>query len=206
MSNYVVHFTHGGEQENDYENIISICYNMVLRPKRAFGIGTKFAPDKLSQQAVCFSEIPPGAWHRLSERRKTSYGIGFTKKFIQSQGGGQIWYVDKGSPHRAAIQRMMKNSINDPKADVWKLTPMIDAPGTYSSGPYYFEWEREWRHVGPLEFKPRDVAFLLIPEKLHGIARTFFEDAEHGNYGPAYLCPYVDPKWPRQRILAALKS
>jgi hypothetical protein len=88
-----------------------------------------------------------------------------------------------------------------PESDpIWKLTPFIDAPGDYPGGPYRFEWEREWRHVGELRFSEQDPAFLIIPEKLHARARRFFEDAVREHYGPGYFCPYIDPGWDRERI------
>ena len=83
---------------------------------------------------------------------------------------------------------------------------MIDAPGNYGGRDYQFEWEREWRHIGPFPFEPEDVAFLLIPEELHSAARGFFGNAYYENLGPAYFCPYVDPSWDRERIIEALNT
>ena len=59
---------------------------------------------------------------------------------------------------------------------------------------------------GGLRFHPDDVAFLFIPEEFHERARQFFVDAREGNTGPAYLCPYIDPGWERERVLTALES
>jgi hypothetical protein len=101
---------------------------------------------------------------------------------------------------------MMAQASGYPSASIWSLTPLIDAPGSYGKIDYQFDWEREWRHVGPLSFTPEDVAFLLIPEELHSAAYGFFEEAQAQNLGPAYFCPYVDPLWSRDRILGALKK
>lgn len=95
---------------------------------------------------------------------------------------------------------------SDPKAPVWKMTPMIDVPGQYGLTRYEFIWEREWRHVGTFSFKPDDVAFLLIPEELHGNAIKFFKTAYQDHLGPAYFCPIVGPLWSRAKILAALQN
>jgi hypothetical protein len=91
---------------------------------------------------------------------------------------------------------------NDP---IWRLTPLIDVPGAYKS-QYYFEWEREWRHVGDFSFDTGDVAFLVMPETFHKAARHFFAEAYTANIGPAYFCPFLDITWPRERILCALAS
>jgi hypothetical protein len=206
MSDFVVHFTRGGNDDGDYNAMMSIYDRCVLVPGNTFGIGRQKCPDPSSQQAVCFSEIPPGQWQRLVERRKTKYGIAFTKQYVVSCGGGPIWYVWKDTPHWQVLQDLMRQAEADATAPIWKLTPFIDSPGDYPSGSYFFEWEREWRHVGHLCFKPKDVAFLLIPERLHDAARSFFKDVQSEDRGPAYLCPYVDPTWDRNRILRAIWS
>lgn len=206
MSNYVVHFTQGGTANADYKNMLSIYGQGKLLPKNPFGIGRRFCPDENSQRAVCFSEIPPGQWDRLKNRRETSYGIGFTKEFIVENGGGPVWYVYKDSPSHIALTELMRNEEQCASAAIWKITPFIDAPGSYGGREYFFEWEREWRLTGELEFKPEDVAFLLLSEELHGAAGAFFEMAVSEPLGPGYFCPYVDPTWDRDRILETINS
>lgn len=206
MSDFVVHFTRGGREEDDNRNMMGIYANRVLKPKRAFGIGKELCPSPETQFAVCFSEIPPGEWRRLARRRETKYGIGFRKDFLVSQGAGPIWYVPKESPRADALQDIMERESSNAAAGIWKLTPLIDAPGEYGSTEYFFEWEREWRHVGEFAFQPEDVAFLLIPQELHEAARGFFEEVRRENIGPAYLCPYVDPTWDRRRILKTVRE
>jgi hypothetical protein len=164
MSDFVVHFTKGSGEEDAYRNIIGIYWDHVLKTKKAFGIGRRLCPIQQSQFAVCFSQIPPGEWPRLADRRETRYGIGFRKDFVKSRGGGPIWYVWKESPQWFALKEMMAQHTSNGDASIWKLTPLIDAPGEYGS-------EREWRHVGEFPFSPDDVAFLLIPEHLHVAAR-----------------------------------
>lgn len=205
MSNYLVHFTRGGDRSEDYRTMLSIYRRRRLIPGAEVGIGRRVAPDLSSQRAICFSEIPPGQWHRLSERHQTRYGIGFRKQFVVNKGGGPIWYVYNKTPQWQSLQQIMQESQGEPAAPIWKLTPLIDAPGEYSGRRYYFEWEREWRYVGQFSFEIDDVAFLLIPEELHQAARTFFEDVCRENIGPAYFCPYVDPTWERDRILETLQ-
>ena len=206
MSNYVVHFTKGGDREDDYGTMISIYAGCVLKAKRRFGIGKDKTHAKIQQGAVCFSEIPAGQWQRIEERRGTKYGLAFTKEFILSRGGGPIWYAWKDTPHWRTLQDMMASAERDADAPIWRLTPMIDAPGEYGNHKYLFDWEREWRHIGDMPFEPEDVAFLLIPEKLHEAARDFFENALHENLGPSYFCPYVDPSWSRERITRELSK
>jgi hypothetical protein len=219
MSDYVVHFvkrprgaaanitsSFGISLPADYEAIISILGNGMLEARNAFGIAATSAPNPNSQKVACFSEVPLHMLKRLVDRRGTSYGVGFTKQFIVDKGGGPIMYAYFGTPHEQAIRSMLKAAAADPSADIWKLTPLIDSAGASRGGgtPYLFEWEREWRHVGNFTFAPTDAAFLLIPEELHEAAAGFFADAEAENTGPAYKCPFIDPKWDISRIRAAL--
>ena len=104
MSSFVVHFTKDGRGEDDYCNMMGIYWDRVLSSKKAFGIGRKLCPNPQSQFAVCFSEIPPGEWPRLVERRETRYGIGFRKDLIRSRGGGPIWHAWKNSPQWFALR------------------------------------------------------------------------------------------------------
>ena len=84
---------------------------------------------------------------------------------------------------------------------IWKLTPLAD----HTAPNYHFEWEREWRCPGGLEFEPDDVAFLFVPEFQHPQAAAFLQDGG-GGAGPAYLCPILDPLWDDDKIQEALKA
>src|SRR5690606_32881850 len=152
---------------------LSICYSCELI-SAPFGVGRNKAPDRDSQRAVCFSEIPPGQWSRLAEMRRSEYGIAFTKEFLVSRGAGAIWYARRDTPHHRALYELMEAASGDPTSPVWRCTPMIDEPGPTKRGSSYeFEWEREWRVLGNLNFIPEDVSFLLLPEQDHDAARTF---------------------------------
>lgn len=221
MSDYVVHFVKRPcgtasiasaapvtSSAADYDSIISILGNGVIEARNAFGIARDLAPDPKSQKVACFSEVPLHMLKRLVNRRGTSYGIGFTKQLVVNKGGGPIMYAYIGTPHEKAIRSMMEVAAMDRGADIWKLTPLVDSAGASRGGgaPYLFEWEREWRHVGNFSFAPADAAFLLIPEELHQSAKSFFEDAETDNTGPAYKCPFIDPTWDISRIRSALSG
>lgn len=206
MSDHVIHFTKGSDDDDGYKRMTSILFSGSLIPERRFGIARKTAPDRTNQEAVCFSEIPPGEWGRLQNRRKTKYGIGFRKDILLRDGGGPIWYAWKDTQHWKALKELMDAASGDHNAPIWKITAMIDAPGDYGSQSYFFDWEREWRFNGSYKFHPEDVSFLLIPEKHHKAARNFFHTALHENLGPAYFCPFIDPSWCKERIQDSLRD
>ena len=202
MSNFVVHFASAQKVQRAYDVVMSILGKRTLRAVNPFGLARQIAPDPVTQSTVCLSEVPLHLLARLAKRR-SSYGLGFTKHFILERGGGPIWYVEYASPSHRAIQGLIDRALasEDPSAEsIWTLTPFIDAPGDYAAGSYRFEWEREWRHVGDLVFETRDVEFLIVPEELHGAATGFFYQAWEENLGPAYFCPIIDPYWELDRI------
>jgi abortive phage resistance protein AbiGi (putative antitoxin) len=213
MSEHVVHMAKGRDSKEAYDNIIGILGSQKIEARKPFGIARYLALDSSSQRAACFSEIPLERLDRLAARRIPGYpdgwhGIGFSKAIVIERGGGPVFYVYAGTPHAVAVRELIERAktsqiSNDP---IWRLTPMIETPGVYNDREYYFEWEREWRHVGDFAFDTIDVAFLIMPETLHAVAREFFADAYAQNTGPAYFCPFLDITWPRDRILCALAS
>lgn len=208
FSEFVVHFTKDTPPRTAYDNMMSIYWSRCLRAGNEFGVAKQKAPVPASQEAVCFSEIPLHELGRLAARRG-SYGIGFSKEFIRRKGGCPVWYVPKDSPTAEAIEIVMHraqqecSSGNEP---VWRITPFIDFPGDYPTGRYRFEWEREWRLLGRLQFRESEVAFLVIPEAMHHAARAFFEVHVSGGTGPGYLCPYIDPSWDWDRVQNAFST
>lgn len=60
MSNHLVHFTRGGDGNNDYSSMMSILSSGLLKADKRFGIGRGRAPTSRPQEAVCLSEIPRG--------------------------------------------------------------------------------------------------------------------------------------------------
>lgn len=211
MSEYVVHFTKDDGTADPYRTMMSILFERRLVPGSRFGIASKIAaaPD---QDAVCFSEIPLDHLHRLVERRRTKYGIGFHQDILRQAGGARVWYLDRGGPLESAVRGLMRSpsalgSYAGASQEIWNLTPFIDVAGIYSGGrPYRFEWEREWRFRGEFAFSISDVAFLFIPAELHATARQFFLDAANENSGPAYGCPFLDPSWTAEQIEEELAS
>jgi Putative abortive phage resistance protein AbiGi, antitoxin len=201
MSEYVVHFTRDTEDCSAQNTLYLILNSGQLEPgQRPFGAARKLDALVDSQRVVCFSEIPLDRLDRLVARRSSKYGVGFNQNWIIQAGGARVWYVDHDSQTYAAFQELFTQQLrpwnaNDP---FWKLTPFVDFPGDYGAASYRFEWEREWRVPGSIEFSPEDVAFLFGPEEAH------HEMVER--VGSNYTCPFIDPLWPDDRIQEGLAS
>lgn len=199
MSDYVVHFTKASSNRTPYENSLSILAQRKLEAQNSFGVGREF---QSSPKCICLSEIPLHNIGRLADKRG-SYGIGFKKEFVVQRDGGPILYAYKGTEHAKGMKKLVTEQKSDPTHPIWRVAPFVDVPGVYKS-EYFFEWEREWRLIGDLEFEVKDPAFLIIPEDLHENAREFFDVAETENIGPNYQCVFIDPYWDKEKIAEVL--
>jgi hypothetical protein len=197
MSDFVVHFTKGAVNKSPIAVLSSILASRTLTASSPFGAARSLWMLGDTQRAVCFSEIPLDMLDRLLSRR-SSFGIGFHQSFLSAREGARVWYLDKDRYAASAFNQVLKSKIegginkNDP---FWTLTLFVDFPGHYEDVSYRFEWEREWRHAGDLEFDPPDVSFLFVPEIHHSQIRSELPD---------YLCPLIDPTWSMERIQDAV--
>lgn len=210
MSEYVVHFVKGDVNQDGYWPMMGILSTGEIWATGPFGIAATLEVQGLAdtQKSACFAEIPLDQLDRLTDRRRTKYGIAFAQQKVLASGGGRVWYVDQFSAPYESLRSIIvaasdvDGSARDPAAALWELTRYVDVP----RARYRFEWEREWRVPGGLAFDPNDVAFLFIPEEHHDAARQFFEEALANNTGPAYFCPYLDPAWDDARIQEAVAA
>ncbi len=199
MSPFVVHFAKPSGKRSAYDNCLSILAARRIEARGSFGTGKDY---EASPKSVCFSEIPLHQLKRLADKRGP-YGIGFWKEFLIERDGGPIMYAYKDTLHAMAMRKLVLKAKDSPKDPIWKVAPFVDQPGEYGPKNYFYEWEREWRHIGNLDFHQTDAAFLIIPEDSHSAARGFFHDAEAENLGPNYRCPFIDPYWSVEQVKAA---
>src|SRR5258706_3213521 len=114
FSDYLVHFAKG---EKGYDTVMSILGKRVIRRGPSpFGSALKnqAVVDDETQRVVCLSEIPLGFLHRIVKRRKTLFGVGFHKRFILSNGGAPLWYLERGSPQQRAVNALVKHAAHSP--------------------------------------------------------------------------------------------
>ncbi len=203
MSDQVVHFTRHSQGVSAYDGMMSILADGRIEARSKFGCATNVNGLGTSQHCACFSEIPLDMLDRLVDRR-SMYGIGFHHDTVISKGAGRVWYLDEGTQHRAAFANMVTKAMNggvDPGDDIWRITPFVDR----TAPNYHFEWEREWRVPGGLNFSPEDVAFLFVPESQHSLAAAFLAGRHGRDVGSAFMCRILDPLWDDDQIQAALR-
>jgi Putative abortive phage resistance protein AbiGi, antitoxin len=197
MSDYLVHLT---PTPTDWLSILQSCRLSAGGP---FGWLSTHRDEPESQKSSCLSEIPMDYLPRLADRHG-SYGVVFERKFIENLGGSRVWYLEKGSPASDALFEIVKArhfpviQEEDPLLD---LTPYIDFLNENRS----FEWEREWRVVGDLEFVPKDVQYLFMPGEKHSDARRFLDKRYKDGEGPDLShAPMIDPYWSDEEVQAVL--
>lgn len=191
--------------DTGYHTSLSILWEGFVRPTDLpLCVGKGIAGLKDAHRSACFSESPLDELSRLIETRSL-YGIGFTQDFLRLNGGQPVIYLSHGGAEAQRWAQKVRSrcipsvDANDP---LWQETPFIDELGPDPANDT--SWENEWRVPGGLKFDPCDVAFLFLPEHLHNNARAFFAEHRVNNSGPAYLGRYLDPRWDRERIEAAL--
>ena len=156
-----------------------------------------------SQRAVCLSQIPLGLLDRLI-RRRSHWGLVFTKQTVLRQRGAPVWYLRIGSSQEKAlatlIEREAARNPFDSGAPLWELTPLIDRPAERRTAE--FEWEREWRIAGEdgFPFEPEDVELLFAPEDMHPHVEKFLRESAREDEMPEYDCPLVDPTWEAELV------
>jgi hypothetical protein len=215
MSPWAVHFAGPSKSALDlkgepsgYNTVMSILYDGFVKPvEDPHGVAWEI-PELIDlNRPACFSEVPLHLLGRLMKTR-SEYGVGFRQRLLRSKGGGRLWYVEDDSGPAEALVELINQRLDegiDLGDPLWQATPFIDLVSTKSAFGDFL-WEREWRVPGGLRFEPEDVEFLFIPEDLHDKARQFFTDAEIENSGPAYLCPYIDVNWDREKIAKVLSE
>lgn len=112
-----------------------------------------------NHRAVCLTECP---WTSLITHtlQYSSYGIGFKKEFVFSQGGGPVYYV------RAD---MFKNQTWNPSVlpfvtPFWPSYAPSSLKAVVKMTKCDYTHEREWRVAGDLSFDYSDIEFVILPD------------------------------------------
>lgn len=158
MSQYAVHFT------SSQATLGTILGTGCLKASGPFGFSwfRKLADVQERHRSVCFSEVPLDKIERLT-RRHGNFGIAFTKDFLRRRHAARVWYLDGRSTQAAALEDQLRRlqTAKDFSDPLWDLTPFIDL---VRPGRYEWDWEREWRVLGDVNFTLADVSFVVTPQ------------------------------------------
>ena len=121
-----------------------------------------------NQPAICFTEC---TWSSLLDHsaRYSRYGLGFKKSYLFSRGGGPAIYLTPGLLEHQKKHTGKSLRPFDPK--LWAfMTPFCPpyAPQKYKDDFWKkpksidYSHEREWRVPHDLDFKLKDVVFVIV--------------------------------------------
>jgi len=120
-------------------------------------------------KVACFTETPlheldhltkliPGRKHRLA-----AYGYVFRRDFLIGEGAQQVTYINEFDPFnglRGSYDKIFDLAAHRNFKEVsWRMLPFIST----MRDNYDYSWEREWRVVGELKFKFRDLEAIRKP-------------------------------------------
>lgn len=231
LSTFLVHLTRRSATRSARDNLFRIAEDRTIEARSAFGMAQHLERHldgtAASQKAVCFTETPlEHAWMMIENIEGRSvkmapYGLVFTRSVARLKHCNPIWYLDistRGGPdwltvpvnqmvdeaeERCTTQAGKVEASALAQEAVLRLTPFLEQMGPIGDGKRKeFWWEREWRHAGDFEFRPRDIVTLLLPEAEH---EDFAEDlAELSKPWARRRVPLLDPTWGLERMIAGL--
>ncbi len=222
LSTFVIHWTRNLDGNDAKDNLLSILEDGLIEAHTPMGAAKSRIEAKLeeplleralnSQKVVCFTEAPlEQAWSlvcniRLRQIQLAPFGIAFTKRAAREMGVNPVWYVDMSpSGHDwimnhiwGLVDRALNSEEKFQEDPIAKVAPFVEGMGTWPTGAKKeFWWEREWRHLGPLPFLPRDLAVALCPEEDMEDFKPLLESKRR-------TVPMVDPRWGLERMIAHL--
>jgi hypothetical protein len=123
----------------------------------------------------------------------------------------RVWEIAKALD--GLRDEAMKTKFADHPAAA--IFPFCEPMGTWSESRREFWWEREWRHVGDVEFELKQVALWLAPQDEHEEFNTALADewnrrkASLGAFWDEHYLPgepprFIDPGWGLERIIGHL--
>lgn len=166
VSPYLAHFTSNkfpkGFKSNDNP---TNEYKYVTAEKRLINIldlkkvYASQVPWVGNHKAVCLTECP---WTSLitHTQQYSSFGVGFTKEFVFSKGGGPVYYV------RADMfnNQRWDDSVLSFVTPFWPEYVPSFLKSTVAMKKCDYTHEREWRIAHDLDFEYNDIAFIVLPD------------------------------------------
>ena len=163
LSPYLIHFvfrTKGAKvalpkdigSMSPAERLQSIVHTRRIRSSRSYWS---------DMDVCCLTESTrAGAEALIRQGGYEPWAIGFHKASVYELGGGPVFNVrqDEWDQVEALPPRFQARCV--------RYNPL---PGTSKDSPSYCDWshEREWRTLGDLRFQEKDLAFIMLPSKVH---------------------------------------
>lgn len=160
----------------------------------------KSVEEKFS--CVCLTEVPLNQIHLLTRKipnrriEFAPYGLIFRKEFVVNAGGQPAIYVNGYGGERwlhECVNALYDIGLKGGKLREphWRILPFINA----MHERYDFTWEREWRVLGDLKFRAKDIIAVILPSDAE-------ENLKERLAGQGVAT--ISPGWTYEQIVAEL--
>ena len=140
VSDYLVHWTSGEDDEEAFLRLLGIVTNLQ--------ISGNYENIKGNFLCVCFTEAPSKEFHRIKTRYRP-FGVQVSKKWLYSKGGRPVIYQSDSEYQLLPQELKWRHVRYEPNRD-----PPID-----------FTWEREWRIAENYLYLEREHMRVLVPNQ-----------------------------------------
>lgn len=227
LSTFLVHLTRRTDR-SARTNLLSILSDQTIEARSVLGMAASRrrlgGAFRDTQRVVCLTEAPLEQMWMLCESvedrqiQLSRYGLVFTKSWGRRRGVNPVWYVDITRGHdwlMNPLNAMLDVALQDgatilqddevvdveaASAPIARIAPFIEQMGNPAGIRKEFWWEREWRHVGDLPFRYRDLVAIVAPENVHEDLSEQIGDLS-ARLGQVRI---LDPSWGLERMIAAL--
>ena len=207
LSRFVVHLTRNDTRDFSNGATASKNFRSIVEDRRIIAAKPHcLHADRIPKRhkhryaVCCFTEVPLSELHLLTRHiagrqiQLSEYGFVFSREFLISKGAQPAFYVNSYNNNMwlreaadGAFEIAKKKDFR--KGSLWRLLPYLNA----MHERYDFTWEREWRVRTGLDFKPRDIVCVILPE--NGEAELKRKFLHRG-------VPVISPGWSTERIVS----
>ena len=211
LSRFVVHLTRDDTQDfsdgaSAADNFGSIVESRTIIAAKPHCLHWRKIPRKHKRKfsVCCFTEVPLSELHLLTREipgrqvRLSEYGFVFSRDFLISKGAQPALYIN--SYNRNDYLREAADTLYDISKQkdfrggmLHRFLPYLNA----MNEKYDFTWEREWRVLGNLVFRPRDIVCVVLPT--NGAEDWRMKFMQRG-------VPVISPGWSTEEIVWELSQ
>lgn len=228
LSKFLIHLSRDLLGATAKENLINILKDKTIEARHAHCLVMhKFEQMRFSKvlrcefKSVCFTEAPLSQVHQLTRiiPKRTiklkPYGLVFWKDALMDRGANPAIYLnaqgnslskyllDQFEKEFGGIRTLKRLKTNERKhyESIIQFFALLNVVKKKNN----FMWEREWRHMGDLDFKYEDVVAIIARRPY-----SFIEESEEHLSAPAYKAikqiPIIDPSWKLEEVVEALAT
>lgn len=211
LSRFVVHLTRDDTRDfsdgaSAPDNFGAIVESRTIIAAKPHCLHWKKIPRKYKRKfsVCCFTEVPLSELHLLTRNipgrqiQLSEYGFVFSREFLISKKAQPALYINSYNQNFSLreVADTIYEVVEKAKFQEGKLQRFLPYLNAMNE-QYDFAWEREWRILGDLVFKPRDIVCVVLPE--NGAEEWRERFLQRG-------IPAISPGWSTEEIVWELSK